>query len=323
MLRVLTYHRVADPQSTPWLNPALVSALPAVFEQQMAHLAKRYAVLSLQEVLDATLRGTELPRRAVLITFDDAYRDFGEIAWPILRQHRLPATLFVPTGYPGDLRRSFWWDRLYRALAWQPGDTIAVPGIENLPLSTPLLRQQAGRRLQRLVKSLPHAEAMLLIEAVCADHSGEAPSPGSVLSWEELRALRGDGVDLASHSRSHALLTHLPPEQVREEVRGAAQDLLRETGGALPVFCYPAGAHDDTVVRILKEEGVVLAFTVLDGQNNLKVADPLRLRRTNITPRTSVPIFRLRLHRWASYLDSLRHGTPLPRWSFSWEGGSR
>src|SRR5512138_1997070 len=101
MLRVLTYHRVADPHATPWLNPALVSALPAVFEQQMAYVSRRYAAVSLEEVIDAAVRRIRLPRRAVLITFDDAYRDFGEIAWPILRRHRLPATLFVPTAYPG------------------------------------------------------------------------------------------------------------------------------------------------------------------------------------------------------------------------------
>jgi hypothetical protein len=75
-------------------------------------------------------------------------------------------------------------------------------------------------------------------------------------------------------------------------------------------------------VRILREEGIVIAFTVLDGQNDLTVDDPLQLRRTNITPRTSVPIFRLRLQRWASYLDTVRHSAS-PRWALSWIGGSR
>ncbi len=324
MLRVLTYHRVADPQSTPWLNPAMVSALPAVFEQQMAYLSRRYAALTLEEVIDAAARGTKLPRRAVLITFDDAYRDFGEIAWPILRRNRLPATLFVPTGYPGDPARSFWWDRLFRSIADYPGDTISVAEIGDLPLFAPPFRRQAVRRLQALVKSMPHAEAMRLVDSVCAaGGAATPPAPASVHGWEELRSLAGDGVALASHTRNHALLTRLPPEEVREEVRGAACDLERETGRTLPAFCYPAGAHDETVVRILREEGVALAFTVLDGQNDLNTVDPLRLRRTNITPRTSAPIFRLRLQRWASYLDTVRHGAASPRWSLSWNGGSR
>jgi peptidoglycan/xylan/chitin deacetylase (PgdA/CDA1 family) len=34
----------------------------------------------------------------VLLTFDDAFQDFADIAWPLLRQRGLGATVFVPTG---------------------------------------------------------------------------------------------------------------------------------------------------------------------------------------------------------------------------------
>ena len=319
MLRVLTYHRVADPLSTPWLNPGIVSALPSVFDKQMQYLSRRYRVVCLDEVIEAARRRVNLPKRAVLITFDDAYRDFGEIAWPILRRYKLPVTLFVPTAYPGYAHASFWWDRLFQVVANHSDQTIAVPQLGDVALSTESLRRQAMRRLQKLVKSLPHTEAMCLVEALCQQLGGHPAGGRSVHSWDELRSLARDGVTLASHSRTHALLTRLGANQIREEIRGAAQDLLAETGKSVPVFCYPAGAHDDHVVRILQEEGIELAFTVLDGQNDLRKADTLRLRRTNITPRTSVPIFRLRLQSWASHLDRLRHRAPRPEVIPSWE----
>jgi peptidoglycan/xylan/chitin deacetylase (PgdA/CDA1 family) len=149
---------------------------------------------------------------------------------------------------------------------------------------------------------------MALVDEICSNLDGRQVAQKSVLSWEELRQLARDGVTLVAHTRTHPILTQLlSPEQVREEVIGSQIDLQREIGQVLPVFCYPSGAHNDTVVNILKQEGFVMAFTTLDGHNDLHRAHLLRLRRTNITQRTSPLIFRIRLLRWATYADAWRH----------------
>jgi peptidoglycan/xylan/chitin deacetylase (PgdA/CDA1 family) len=63
-----------------------------------------YTVVALDAVLDHYAHGTPLPERAVLITFDDGYRDNLANAAPILRKHGYPAVLFVPIGYLDDRR---------------------------------------------------------------------------------------------------------------------------------------------------------------------------------------------------------------------------
>lgn len=307
MLRVLTYHRVADPEGTPWLNPSLISAAPAAFEEQARHLARRYRVVSMDEALSALGQRRNLSPRSVLITFDDAYRDFGEVAWPILRRYRLPTTLFVPTAYPGEPARQFWWDRLHQAVSLSSVAAVFVPGVGELALNGDRSRRQALRRVQQQVKSMPHAQGMVLVEQICQELGQPGPAPRSVHTWDELRELADDGVTLASHTRTHPLLTRLPPGEARAEIRESRSDLIREIGYAPPVFCYPAGAHNGEVVQILREEKFAAAVTVLDGQNDLQTTDPLLLRRTNITPRTSLALFRLRLHRWASAIDRWRH----------------
>jgi peptidoglycan/xylan/chitin deacetylase (PgdA/CDA1 family) len=55
----------------------------------------RYRVVPLEELARALREGGMLPRRAVAITVDDGYRDNLEIAHPILRRHRFPATIFL------------------------------------------------------------------------------------------------------------------------------------------------------------------------------------------------------------------------------------
>jgi len=96
-LRVLMYHKVND----QWPNPTTVPT--AVFEQQMSLLGQLgYVPVALDAVRDHYLHGFPLPPHAVLITFDDGYRDNVENALPILARHGYPAVVFVPVGYLDD-----------------------------------------------------------------------------------------------------------------------------------------------------------------------------------------------------------------------------
>lgn len=117
-LRVLMYHKVNDvPENS-------VTVPTGHFDEQMAQLRELgYRPVSLDTVLDYYLHGAPLPPRAVLITFDDGYRDNLENAAPILQRYGYPAVVFVPVGYLGGGRPL-------------PHDEhLASRGIVNSPLS--------------------------------------------------------------------------------------------------------------------------------------------------------------------------------------------
>jgi peptidoglycan/xylan/chitin deacetylase (PgdA/CDA1 family) len=93
-LRVLMYHKINDVAENPLSVPV------GLFDEQMGLLRDLgYAVVDLEQVLDHYTTGTQLPPRAVLITFDDGYRDNLENAMDVLGRHGYPAVLFVPIGY--------------------------------------------------------------------------------------------------------------------------------------------------------------------------------------------------------------------------------
>ena len=93
-LRVLMYHKVNDLQPNPTTVPT------DVFAEQMTLLGELgYTPVTLAQVRDHYVDGALLPPGAVLITFDDGYRDNIENALPILRRHGYPAVIFVPIGY--------------------------------------------------------------------------------------------------------------------------------------------------------------------------------------------------------------------------------
>jgi peptidoglycan/xylan/chitin deacetylase (PgdA/CDA1 family) len=293
ILRVLTYHRVVEPGDGT-LYPGVVSCSPEAFARQVQALVSRFRVISLAEAVAALGERAALPPRALLLTFDDAYADFAQHAWPVLRREGLPAVLFVPTGFPDRADRPFWWDRLYRAFASarREGPLPSAAGL--LPLSTPAARERSFRRVRDRVKLLPHREAMELVARVC---SALEPSPavGSVLGWDALRELAREGVAVCAHTRNHPLLDRIRPDEIRAEVAGSLADLRREIGDVLPVLAYPGGRYGETALRVAREVGIEAAFTTHRGVNDLRSVDPLQLRRVPVTQRSSDAVLRAQL----------------------------
>ena len=97
---ILGYHRIG-----PHRPDHVPTVTAEAFERQLDLLTKcRFRVLSLDGVLDRLDRGEPAPRRSVVITFDDGYAETHTLAWPLLRKHGFPATVFVTpeeVGLPG------------------------------------------------------------------------------------------------------------------------------------------------------------------------------------------------------------------------------
>lgn len=290
LLRILTYHRVDEPDAHPDLYPR-VTVSPRAFEAQMCYLAEKYRVISVPELLFLSHRGDDLPPNTVMITFDDAYCDFAGQAWPILKRYNLPVTLFVPTAFPGHPERSFWWDKLYHALRTTEHRKDLDTNAGRVSLATETDRNQALTRLRDYVKSLPHEEAIAWVDDFCQKLAVPAPEH-YILNWDSLRQLAREGVTLGAHTRTHPLMNRVSLERAREEVVGSMRDLEREIGSALPIFAYPSGGFNAEVVRLLQQEGIKLAFTTVRGINDWRTADPLRLRRINVGPGTTLPLLR-------------------------------
>lgn len=287
-LLVLTYHRIGDPAGAP---PGMVSASPRGFERQMRWLGTSGRAVSLDQVLAARAGTTSLPRGAVLVTFDDAYADFRERSWPVLRRHGVPVTLFVPTAFPGRPGAIFWWDRLYAAVASARGSLVTEAG--NFRLREGRSRRNAYRHLRDHVKGLPHDAGMAFVDELVA-RLGEPPPNGRVLSWDELRALAAEGVTLAPHTRTHPRLDRLAPERLDGEVAGSIADLEAEIGSAPRAFAYPDGGVSPATREAVRSAGIELAFTTARGVAELRGDTRLSLPRLNVSRRTSAATLRAR-----------------------------
>jgi peptidoglycan/xylan/chitin deacetylase (PgdA/CDA1 family) len=72
------------------------------FEEQMRYLkAQGYRVVTLKEFVEFVSLQRQLPKKSVLLTFDDGYRSFLQYAYPVLKELGFSATLFIYTDYVG------------------------------------------------------------------------------------------------------------------------------------------------------------------------------------------------------------------------------
>jgi peptidoglycan/xylan/chitin deacetylase (PgdA/CDA1 family) len=110
-LRILAYHAIADLGDDPVL--AEYGVPPALFAAHLdALLARGWSFVDLDAVLAALSGGGSLPRKALLLTFDDAYADLLDVACPILAERDVPGVVFAVAGKLGGTNE---WDNKKRA----------------------------------------------------------------------------------------------------------------------------------------------------------------------------------------------------------------
>lgn len=110
---VLVYHSIAQHHVGQTGEQRELDVDTAAFRAQMSYLARqRYHVISLEELVDALEGRRTVPANAVVITFDDGWKDQFEDALPILEQYGFTATFFVYTGAIGNGPAFMTWDDL-------------------------------------------------------------------------------------------------------------------------------------------------------------------------------------------------------------------
>ena len=263
-LAVVNYHRVlARP------DPLLDSETDvATFHWQMALLAECFNVMPLHEALRA-LDERRLPPRTVCITFDDGYRSVHDLALPILRKFRLPATVFVTSGFVGADAGNMWNDRIIHAVQSLPAGTLDLTsiGLACYPLNSLDERRQAAMRVIEAGKYLPPLERDNLVARL--DRMSGMHHDALMLLPDMLVALDRNGVEIGAHTISHPILTSLDDDSARAEIVTGKRQLEALIGKPVRLFAYPNGKvgqdYDARHVEMVRQAGFFAAFTTAVG----------------------------------------------------------
>lgn len=245
---VLMYHGVSednwDISNGNWLQVTKSS-----FRKQMEFLKTHYQVVTLDEAIGTIGERTKKPK--VTITFDDGYANNYIVAYPILKELDLPATIFLVSDMIGT-DNLFWYDKLRTSLK----GTLDSNKIEEI--------------IQSFKTTHPHKINNLVDEFI--DKFPKPPTPHikeayGILTLSQIKEMQDSGlISFDSHTHRHEILNQLVNEEPDETI-GSSLTTLRGYGIKCGnVFCYPNGLYNNNHFNVLKRHGFKAATSTIVGE---------------------------------------------------------
>jgi len=273
--RILMYHRF-----NPIEKKHEVSA--AVFEQQLKTIKRYFNPMTVAQLANLQRNNNRPPKYAIAITVDDGYRDFYEVAYPLLRHYGVPATFYVTTGFiNGDIW--LWPDQVTWLLNNKTkAATTTVLANKQFDLSansSELWWPIVGHFLS--VANSERVEGLKQLEISCSvELPKKAPDIYSSVGWSELEEMQKNGIEIGGHTVTHPSLGHMLPQDAAREITQSMVTLTEKLGKQERSFCYPNGTPDDysdTVKKLVDDAGYVAAVTCFSDKFNLDI--PFAWRR--------------------------------------------
>lgn len=277
---ILLYHAVLNIRTDPWG----LRVRPRNFAEQMAVLRAHAFPISLTD-LHAALDAGKVPPRAVVVTFDDGYLNNLQHAKPAMQRHRVPASIFVSSGYVG-AEQEYWWDEVDRLLLhsrrlpdrirltvagkpheWQLGDAASFGSLRAWRTrqwfawqEPPTPRHRLFMQIWKTLHDAPSVDAredalqQLRLQAG-ATAAGRATH--RCCTADQLRELaeppnpanpanpNNSLIEIGAHTVLHPSLGHISVQDQRREIFDSKAALESLLQRPITSFSYPFGTRSD------------------------------------------------------------------------------
>lgn len=282
-LTIFGFHRIAPPRKRTLFDASVFDAPPPEnFRTQLLWLKNHADAVSERDVHNAILGRLRLPRRAFMITFDDGYRDNYDLAYPILKELKIPALFFIPTQSIQE-RRLGWWDYI----SWCLNNThLTEIRLRGKYFSLRNGVEEAEHFLKQQMKLTPAYQNFDLIgdlyRACAVSPPGKEVCDSELLTWDQIREMRNGGMNIGSHTHSHRVLATLNLEEQRFELLHSKEILEKELGEKITSIGYPVGGYEHfnpETQSLAHDVGYALGFSYLTGVNHVGMLDSLDIRR--------------------------------------------
>jgi peptidoglycan/xylan/chitin deacetylase (PgdA/CDA1 family) len=306
-LLVLTYHRIAPPESDWFYNP-IISATPESFRAQIKWLHNHVRILSLEELLVRIEEGAPWHEPAAFLTFDDGYRDNFDAAVPILREFRAPATFFIATAFLESCKLP-WWDYIAYVIKKTQVPRFHLNRSQSIrmpPLSIDLNQAPRDAAIMRIVRAFLDqtiTEATWFLEQLAAAAQVTVDEQGLsrqlFMDWDQVRRLSDSdaGLTIGSHSHSHPELSRLTDQSQCHELERSKEILESRLGRKIQALAYPfgwPGAYNKATRTAAAQTGYRLAFSGCAGVNRPGTLDAYEINRLGVGSADSLVLLRAR-----------------------------
>jgi peptidoglycan/xylan/chitin deacetylase (PgdA/CDA1 family) len=267
-LEIILYHFVSDKQNDFTLSGHTVT--PGEFRREMEYLTGRYTIVSLGEVAGLGKIATEKPRTYAAICFDDGYRCILEEAYPILREMRLPSTIFINPPVLGN-RDLLWRDKIrYLIRIGQEEEFVSFLRSQGGSYNFGSLKGLGFYKWSKNPKALRSMAIQKDIDLFFSRKGFDASAIASAndLFLEEEDIVPRDFLEFGNHTWSHPILTLQPAASQKDEIV-KCHDYLRAKGISPVGLSLPFSPYDRHTVAVCRELDYTYLLTVFGRTNYL------------------------------------------------------
>lgn len=259
---ILAYHDVKDQEN---------------FARQISFLSRECQPVSLGELILSHQGMLEIPKRAVLITFDDGNRSIMERGLPVLKLHSVPAVVFVVADRLEN-EQPLWWEEVEQLIG--AGGTI------------PEFPSRSAKETIQQLKRIPNSHRLRALDFL-RESVPDIRAHSSHINTEELVMLYRAGLAIGNHTLTHPCLDQCSTKEVRREIEKAHSILADILTKPTKAFAYPNGNWDARAEQVLADLDYEAGFLFDHRLTHRSGTNPLRLSRLRVDSTTSLDRFRL------------------------------
>ena len=254
-------HRVLPERSVFKSNREL-EVTPDFLEQMIQEkLAQGCRFVDMDAFVEAA-NGIRKEKNLVHVSFDDGFADVFNNAYPILKRHGIPFTLYVTTDMP-DGKADLWWLQL---------EQLADGDAEWFEKTM----KQIYDRHEPVASAMHEITSSVTDAALCQQLS---------LTWEQIRAMVSEGLcTVGSHGVSHSALSLLSEEAIKHELVDSKQRLEAMLGVEVKHFSYPHSFYTETTPEMVRAAGYNTMVIGYGGSVHRKKGNDFFYRKFIVQP---------------------------------------
>ncbi len=213
-------------------------------ETVFKYLLKNYNIIDLNEYIKANKQKKHLPKKSLIITFDDGHIKNYDLL-PIIKKYQIPITIFL-CSHIVNTNRSYWFK------------------YNNLKDSS------------EYYKKMPNFNRLRKLKKIGFDQDKNYKER-QALSMDEINEMKNT-VDFQSHTMYHPCLIRCSEDEAFKEISLSKSFLESEYNLDINTIAFPNGDYSDKIIEFTKQSKYACSMTVDHGYNTIN-SDIFRLKR--------------------------------------------
>lgn len=250
---IFTLHQVEAARGRTFDPNGILRVTPEFLDQVLQQVRDSgFDLISLDEAHERLTSRQRAEAPFACFTFDDGYRDNLEVAYPILKRHKVPFAVYVTTDF-SDGKGELWWLVLEQVIAKSRVVTVQMDGaLRTFDCSSDARRAVAFDTIYWWMRGLPEIRMRQVVRELAAGAGVDSAGicRDLIMTWDEIRTLASDPlVTIGAHSCRHYALAKLPAAEARSEIADSIARISAELGRPCRHFSYPYGDETSATPR--------------------------------------------------------------------------